>query len=144
MIRIIDDFLDESDIIKYTQYVKKQHKKQSIIKDEKITSEFWNKYQNKIGGNKGILSFVTVTNNTRAVGKHTDSKHNNEKFKILIYLNDVSKGGTIFYPHKCKPQIVQNKKNRLVIFDINIEHEGEKFNPGQEKIAIGFRLIDIE
>ena len=34
MIRIIDDFLDDSDIIKYTKFIEQKHKRQSVIKDE--------------------------------------------------------------------------------------------------------------
>ena len=143
MIRIIDDFLDESDIIYYTQFIEKQNKKQSIINDEQITNQFWNKYKEKIGGNSGILSSITTTKNKWPLGKHKDSTLDKEKYKILIYLNDVINGGTIFYIDKNKTQLVQNKKNRLVIFDINIIHESQKFKGEQEKIAIGFRLIDL-
>ena len=143
MIRIIDDFLDDSDIIKYTKFIEKQNKRQSIIKDEKITTEFLNKYKQKIGGNSGILSFITLTKNKRPLGKHKDSiTLYKEKYKILIYLNEVINGGTIFYIDS-STQLVENKKNRLVIFDINLPHESQKFKGEQEKIAIGFRLIDL-
>ena len=83
------------------------------------------------------------TKNKRSLGKHKDSiTLYKEKYKILIYLNEVINGGTIFYIDS-STQLVENKKNRLVIFDINLPHESQKFNGEQEKIAIGFRLIDL-
>jgi hypothetical protein len=80
-------------------------------------------------------------------------KHNGkEKYKILIYLNNVENGGTIFYEGekgrtKEKVHVVKNQRNRLVLFDINLEHESEKFRTKvvvdiPRKKAIGFRLID--
>jgi hypothetical protein len=82
---------------------------------------------------------VTITNSNNPVFKHTDSKFKNEQFKILIYLNNVHNGGTVFYTEKTSISIM-NKENRLVVFDINIPHESQKFSKSDKKIAIGFRL----
>ena len=64
--------------------------------------------------------------------------------KILIYLNNVEKGGTIFYGCGGGEEKIANKKNRCVIFDMDIEHESEKFDGGVKrdvkKKAIGFRV----
>ena len=37
-------------------------------------------------------------------------------------------------------QSIVDKENRLVVFDINIPHESQKFSKDDKKIAIGFRL----
>jgi len=111
-----------------------------------MTISFWNKYGDKLNQNlngistfSGLYHHVTITNSTNPVFKHTDSKFNNEKFKILIYLNNVQNGGTVFYKENSVITIM-NKENRLVVFDIKIPHESEKFCKNDKKIAIGFRL----
>ena len=153
VLRYIDDFLEESDVEKYCEYIEKQKVKQSIIKDEKMTSEFWMKYGEKIGGTE-IIPYVTITNSTHPVGRHRDMRHGGtEKYKLLIYLNNVENGGTMFYIKEErgeKVQVVKNKRNRLVIFDMDLDHESEKFGKRTVggvitmKKAIGFRLMDLK
>ena len=146
VVRYIDNFLEEIDVEKYLDYVEKSGKIQSIIEDSKLTGEFWSKYGGKLwdccGGK--ILPYVTITNGSRAVSRHKDSRMGGEKYKILIYLNNVEKGGTIFYGCGGEEKI-ENKKNRCVIFDMDIEHESEKFDGGVKrevkKKAIGFRVV---
>ena len=142
LIIIIDNFLESCDVVKYREYVEKVGKTQSIITDEKMTGEFWEKYGDKIGGIGIILPYVTVTNSTKPVSRHKDGKLRGEKYKILIYLNGIEKnGGTIFYVNGGVER-VQNKENRLVLFDMDIEHESEKFRgDGIVKKAIGFRVL---
>ena len=40
-----------------------------------------------------------------------------------------------------KEILVENKINRLVLFDINIEHKGQEFSSDYIKKTIGFRTI---
>ena len=150
VVRYIDDFLEEIDVKKYLDYVEKSGKIQNIIEDLKLTVDFWEKYGGKIidcccGSGGKILPYVTITNGSRAVSRHKDSRMGGEKYKILIYLNNVEKGGTIFYGCGGGGEKIANKKNRCVIFDMDIEHESEKFDGGvkrevKKKKAIGFRV----
>lgn len=149
LLLVRDNFLEEMDVEKYREYVDKSGKIQSIIEDEKLTGGFWEKYSGKLdcccGGGK-IMKYVTITNSSRPVGRHKDSKMGGEKYKILIYLNSVEKGGTIFYGGEEGKKKIENKANRCVIFDMDMEHESEKFDGGGEKRttkkkAIGFRVM---
>jgi hypothetical protein len=142
-VRFIDNFLEEMDLEKYRAYVENSGKIQSIIEDSKLAGDFWEKYGGKLDCEKyKILPYVTITNGTRPVDRHKDSKMGGEKYKILIYLNDIEKGGTIFYGCGKKKERIANKKNRCVIFDMDIEHESEKFVVGgMKKKAIGFRVV---
>ena len=138
--KIIDDFLDENDLLKYQEFVKSSGKKQNIIEDEKMTSEFWSKYGSKCGDDvKEIYPYVTITNNSKPVGRHRDAKLREERYKILIYLNDITNGGTKFFVGEDTVRI-KNAKNRMVMFDMNIEHESEIFKSQTNKMVIGFRL----
>ena len=140
----IDDFLEPEDLIKYQNYVLCSGLSQKIKEDQEFTTDFWNKYGDKLKQNfndvsfSGLYPYVTITNSNNPVFKHIDSKFKNEKFKILIYLNNVHNGGTVFYTEKSIS--IMNKENRLVLFDINIPHESQKFSKDDKKIAIGFRL----
>lgn len=147
-VRFIDDFLDSEDLVKFNNYVYDSKLCQDIKQDPSFTNEFWAKYASKIkqllgptgpGGPLGptILPHVTVTQSRNPVFKHIDKKMASETHKILIYLNDLKDAGTLFYDKGQKLHIV-NKKNRLVLFDINLEHESENF-VGLKK-AIGFRV----
>lgn len=138
--KIIDDFLDEKDLLKYQEFVKSSGKKQNIIEDQKMTSEFWRKYGSKCGDDvKEIYPYVTITNNSKPVGRHRDAILKEERYKILIYLNDITNGGTKFYVGGETVQI-KNAKNRMVMFDMSIEHESEIFKSKTNKMVIGFRL----
>ena len=146
----MDNFLEECDLLKYQEYVEKVKTRQSIIKDEKTTREFWQKYVEKVGdcGGKEILPYVTVTNSKKPLGKHIMG---GEKYKVLIYLNEIKNGGTIFYNNHDeggKKELIENKVNRMVLFDMDIEHESEKFSEDNDnndiiikKKAIGFRIL---
>jgi hypothetical protein len=141
----IDNFLEPEDLLKYQNYVMYSGLSQKIKEDYELTTEFWNKYGDKLNQNlkdvstfSGLYHYVTITNSNIPVFKHIDSKLKNEKFKILIYLNNVNNGGTIFYTEETIT--IMNKENRLVVFDINIPHESQKFCADHKKIAIGFRL----
>ena len=151
MIHTIDDFLDSEDITKYKMYINESRLFQNIKRNDALTTEFWSKYGEKINSSipsslhfSGLYPHVTITNSKNPVIRHLDRKFRDEKFKLLIYLNTIERGGTVFFvDDKNTEQLVTNKENRAVIFDINLYHESQKFeikNGEEKKMAIGFRL----
>ena len=138
----IENFLSNDDLDMLTQYVIKR--KNGILKDRKLTKYIWDNYQNKFFEiNKkivGLFEEVTITNSNKPISMHKDKKLNDSKWKILIYLNDIKNGGTIFIIDD-KPCLVENKKNKLVMFDIELYHKSEKFlaQDKKNKLCIGFR-----
>lgn len=146
MIHTIDNFLEPEDLVKFRNYVINSGLTQNIREDSTLTTEFWNTYGDKINQNvsdlhfTGLYSQVTFSHSAKPVTKHTDCRYKDEKYKLLIYLNSVPQGGTLFFG-KTTTTIIQNVVNRAVIFDIRLPHEGQKFTiNGTKKIAIGFRL----
>lgn len=138
----IDDFLDETDLGFYQNLIKSYNHPQTIIENEIYPSQFLKKYKDKLSDTlkiTKILSRVTVTNSIKPVIKHTDCKYEDENYKLLIYLNEIPNGGTIFYNGR-KSILVENKKNRLVIFDMSLPHESQSFTGNVKKVAIGFRV----
>lgn len=145
-INIIDNFLEPEDLLLYRKFVLESGAHQKIVKDETLVSNFWSKYSHKLSKYcSGLYPHVTITNSSRPVIRHTDAKINgDEQYKMLIYLNRIQNGGTIFYKDSSSHEegIVMNKENRAVVFDINLPHESQKFVCGGErKMAIGFRLL---
>jgi len=147
MIYTIDDFLEQEDVLKYKNYIIESGLSQNIKQDAELTSDFWSKYGEKLNKSldlhfSGVYPQVTITHSRKPVSKHTDSKYNDEKYKILIYLNTIENGGTIFFLKENEKRSINNRENRLVVFDMMIPHESEKFQAGERKMAIGFRLRD--
>lgn len=142
VISTIDNFLDKDDLELYLSLVSKSKSSQTIIEDATITDNFWMKYQSKLKDHHldlvGIYPKITITNSKKPVIRHMDLKFEDERFKILIYLNEVPNGGTIFYDDN--PVLVDNKENRLVLFDITLHHQSHKFDTEIKKMAIGFRV----
>lgn len=145
---IVDNFLDETDLIQYRDFVKNRSRRpiQKVVANSQLAEEFWLKYEKKITDLdptcKRIFSSITVTHTEIPIQLHVDSNLHNERYKILIYLNSVPNGGTIFYPND-KIKLVENRQNRLVMFDTRIPHESQNFqiqNQNIKKIAIGFRV----
>lgn len=144
---ITDNFLDEEDLNEYYKYVESNNLKDLMIKNHSLTSEFWQKYGKKIceidSKFIGVLDIVSSAITEKPVHFHLDPIHSNETHKVLIYLNDVKNGGTIFLMNG-EEILVENKKNRLIIFDISVYHKSQNFLLNDEKIkklSIGFRLI---
>lgn len=143
----IDDFFDENDFEYFLDYVQSKNITQEILNEPQIADMFWQKYGEDIRNipvlNKciGICPSITVTNSSNPISRHVDTKRHGEQYKILIYLNNVSHGGTIFYPEESdKPILIENKANRFVLFDIDIPHKSQIFF-NATKIAIGFRIL---
>ena len=139
---IIDDFLDHDDLEAYISYIDTKKTTQSIIDDPELTVRFWDKYKVKLQPLiQGIYQDVTVSKSSSPIVKHRDNLIHQEKYKLLLYLNSVPQGGTYFYLKEGK-QLVENKENRLVIFDIKLFHESQVFHKKHVKYAIGFRAKD--
>jgi hypothetical protein len=149
VISTIDDFLDEEDLTYYRSLVLKSKTAQTIIEDPTVPANFWTKYETKLKDHfealhlEGLYPKVTMTNSKKPVIRHIDAKFKDERYKILIYLNDVHRGGTLFFDDK-KKVVITNKQNRLVLFDISLPHESQDFtvfeSPNIKKLAIGFRV----
>ena len=150
IIYTFDDFLNRDDLVKYQNYAINSKICQNIIKDNTFALDFWEKYGKKLNENvkkdnlyfEGVYPEVTISNSSKPIIKHCDKKMHSERFKILIYLNTVIHGGTIFYEEEKGSCLINNKVNRLVLFDIRLPHESENFSGHDDKkMAIGFRLI---
>jgi hypothetical protein len=146
---VCDDFLSNEDFECFRKYVLSKNKTQDVFDDPSFATQFWNRYQKQIRDFdlnpkcSGITSNITITYNSSPIGRHIDTNYHGERYKILIYLNDVPNGGTLFYP-PTGTRIVENRANRLVLFDLSILHESQKFNKQMnrlKKMAIGFRLF---
>lgn len=144
MIDTIDEFFSQEDLQKCIDYAKSTTGNR-IVKIPEFADYVWNKYSNKLlsinSTWSGLHHDITLTNSIKPISKHQDRKRNNETKKLLIYLNNLQGGGTIF--HTSEGEIlVENCKNRLVCFDIHLPHEGQVFS-GDRKLAIGFRPQNI-
>lgn len=142
---IVDDFLKPEELEVYKNLAN-QKKSQKVIQDPKLAEEFWKLYGDEIrkldSNCIGIFPSVTITNSTTPIQRHTDVNRHGERYKILIYLNFVSNGGTLFYTNDTI-KLIENRENRLVMFDMSISHESQDFQKLGEsikKLAIGFRV----
>lgn len=142
---IVDDFLNPEELAFYKNLAN-QKKSQKVIEDYILAEEFWKLYGGEIrkldSTCVGVFSSVTITNSTTPIQRHTDVNRHGERYKILIYLNPVSNGGTLFYTNDTV-KLIENRENRLVMFDMRIPHESQDFQKlGQtiKKLAIGFRI----
>jgi hypothetical protein len=148
---VCDHFLSNEDFERFREYVVNKKVNQDVINDSILTTDFWKHYGQRLQDLdlnpkcSGITRNVTVTNTQSPIGRHIDKNHHGERYKVLIYLNDVPNGGTLFYP-PTGTRLVENKANRLVLFDLSILHESQKFDIRRQikKIAIGFRLFANE
>jgi len=143
----IDDFLSD-EVLKTCQDYIDNFYGQGIVGDKSFVNNFWEENKEKIQNINsdwiGLYNNVTKTNSSEPVNKHLDKKIRNEKYKMFIYLNEVPNGGTIFFDG-ADEQLVENKLNRLVIFNIGLYHKSQNFLVGDNtfnKKLIGFRLIN--
>jgi hypothetical protein len=143
----IDDFLSD-EVLKTCQDYIDNFYGQGIVGDKSFVNNFWEENKEKIQNINsdwiGLYNNVTKTNSSKPVNKHLDKKIRNEKYKMFIYLNEVPNGGTIFFDG-ADEQLVENKLNRLVIFNIGLYHKSQNFLVGDNtfnKKLIGFRLIN--
>jgi hypothetical protein len=88
---------------------------------------------------KSVHDYVTISKHTTAIERHVDVMKENERYKVGIYLNDLTQGGTLFYSDTDTVH-VHHKKGRLFIFDMSIPHEGEPLVNNETKYMIGIRV----
>jgi hypothetical protein len=141
--KIIDNFLSIEDLEMLLEYVENNGSAQSRFKSKDTANYMYTKYEDtfKELGILGLNDEITISNNNKPIPKHKDSKISGETHKILIYLNNVNNGGGTYFYIDGKEILVENKVNRLVLFDINIEHKGQEFSRDCKKKTIGFRPI---
>lgn len=146
LISVKDNFLQLEDLEFLRAYAIENVN--TILKDESLTLWFWRKYREKLleinSRWVGLYPDVTITNSSKPIGKHQDrTTITQAREKLLIYLNEVPNGGTVFFVDG-EEVLIQNKVNRLVCFDIQLYHQSENFKvEGQlvNKLAIGFRPV---
>lgn len=142
-----EDFLDSSDFVTFKDFV--LHKNSTVEKNTELVTYFWEKYRNKFlsldDRISGLTEFVTITNSNKPISLHRDHKLDGSFWKILIYLNDIEDGGTIFLLDE-EERIVQNKANKLVIFDMDLFHKSQNFKATstKNKLCIGFRANKLD
>lgn len=140
----IDNFLSDECLKKTQEYIDNFFG-QDIVNDETFVNYFWEENKEKllqINPNwVGLYDKITKTNNFKPLNKHIDKKLFDEKHKMFIYLNEVPDGGSIFFD-KNEELLIENKLNRLVIFDISLPHQSQNFIKKKKifKKIIGFRL----
>ena len=141
--KVIDNFLSIEDLEMLSEYVENNGSAQSRYKSKDIANNIYTKYVDKFKelGILGLSDEITISKNNKPIPKHTDNKVSGETHKILIYLNNVNNGGGTYFYIDGKEILVENKINRLVLFDINIEHKGQEFSCEYIKKTIGFRTI---
>jgi hypothetical protein len=86
---------------------------------------------------------VTYSRDKKPIPEHVDMKRHNERYKLLIYLNDVGNGGTLFKKEKGAANAwisVENQQGSVVLFDMRIPHKGNPAMETKTKFTIGIRL----
>lgn len=150
---VVENFLSEDECAYYRKIIDDGYKKQSlqlIAKREDIVNKFIADHLDDLRmidlsgvTTKGVHNDVTLSRSSKAIPRHKDKViRKDDKWKLLIYLNDIKDGGgTIFYETmKTKEGFkVNNKMGSAVFFDITLPHAGERIS--EMKYTIGFRLI---
>ena len=141
--KVIDNFLSIEDLKMLSEYVDNNGSTQSRYKSKDIANYIYTNYADTLKelGVFGLSDDITISKNNKPIPKHRDDKVSGETHKILIYLNDVNNGGGTYFYIDGKEFLVENKVNRLVLFDINIEHKGQEFSRDCIKKTIGFRAL---
>jgi len=93
---------------------------------------------------------VTLAKNARPIERHRDNPAFPGTHKLLIYCNDADDcdvGGTRFFPAPPSSSSASQTAvdvtygaGRVVIFDLNVEHEGLRNPSGRVKRALGLRI----
>lgn len=140
-VHVLDDFLTEDDIHMFLNL----EQKGGIYKKPELCRRVAQQYKERLAREAG----VEITSDQCTVGitptpmrRHTDQRFGNETAKVLIYLNSVDKGGTVFWIGNTR-HLIENKRNRCVVFDISLQHESEAFVDNTVKRTIGFRAQKV-
>jgi len=85
-----------------------------------------------------------LSRNKTPIKEHYDRIKEDETYKVLIYLNNVSNGGTYFCKNKENDEWVytNNKQGTVVIFDMKLLHKGDPEMGDIVKYALGIRLVE--
>lgn len=139
---VIDNFLSSSNLELLYNYVENNYSTQSIVVDDILSKQIYNDHVDKFRelAVVELSDRITISKGIIPIAKHRDNVICGETHKILIYLNEIPNGGTYFYING-KAELVENKLNRLVLFDIKLEHRGQDFSRDYIKKTIGFRPI---
>lgn len=152
---LLKNFLSKKqceDIITLFTYIKEN---QCVVEIEHLAKKIWNHIGDNIGQmifndkrrNKyfkvtGVSNKITVTKVYSPLSKHRDLKSEGEVYKMYFYLNKISSGGgTSFYAHGEKALEIENEPGSGVLFDIDLEHESQRFPNQERKYVIGVRPI---
>ncbi len=142
MYKIIDNFLDDDDLKKMNEFINLNKEIPKITNNKEIPNYIIDKYKYKLNDLNIIKVYDKLTISTIKtgdVGPHYDEQFEDETHKVLLYLNSVENGGTVFYINN-KEELIENKCNRLVVFDIRLLHKSQVFKKGVIKKTIGFRI----
>lgn len=139
-----DGLFEESDLEFLRKEVDKTNATQSIIENRDIAKFIYEKCKDKLlewdSTIKHYFPYITITKNKTPISKHVDLKKDDERYKIGVYLNDIKKGGTVFYINDTETYEIEHKKGRLIMFDVKIPHKGGDIEKGDVKYMIGIRV----
>jgi len=140
MYKVVDDFLSEEYLNMLHDYVDSNSSTQSIVVDNELSSKIYNSHIDKFNdlGIVGLSDHITISKGIIPIAKHKDNVICGETHKILIYLNNIPNGGT-YFDIGGKEELIENRVNRLVLFDIKIAHRSQEFSRDYIKKTIGFR-----
>ena len=142
---VIDDVITAEEVATYLDLVKRSPLKQGNENHPDFTAAFWSRHATRLAelGFTGILPTVTVSKNKSPLPRHTDQRIGAGTYKVLIYLNEVPAGGTVFYLPGGWEELVENRVGRMVLFDIGLPHASQVFSRRGDrmKYTIGFRIF---
>lgn len=151
MIEIFDNFFNEQDYLRITaeSKVKWSLRQSRVYKD--LTDDFYTKHcikqiENKLNKKVSLYRAYSVGKfaNVSDIQKiHADK---NSTHTALFYVNPVYDkswlGGTIIWTDK--PNYIEFKPNRLVIFKAELEHTGTVFKDSKDSRIICVWKINVE
>jgi hypothetical protein len=142
---VIDDVITTEEVATYLDLVKRSPLKQGNKDYPDVTASFWGRHGTRLTelGFTGILPTVTVSKNKSPLPRHTDQRIGAGTYKVLIYLNEVPAGGTVFYLSGGREELIENRLGRMVLFNIGLPHASQVFSRsgGRIKYTIGFRIF---
>jgi hypothetical protein len=143
MIWFFDDVFSEEDIAYLLARFKRNYAKQCIHPVPDLAKWMFDRCLSHLHTVDPTIHatypHVTFSKHVHAIDRHIDLQQEDERYKVGIYLNDLSKGGTIFYTPN-KEVLVSHRKGRVVLFDMSLPHAGEPLLNGETKYMIGFRV----
>ena len=116
-----------------------------IQSDKEIASFIFGKCLHALQTEDSTIHFayddVTFSKHVHAIQTHVDLVYDKERYKVGVYLNELTQGGTIFYDtNRNEYTRVPHKKGRVVMFDIRLPHAGEALVNREQKYMVGIRV----